>query len=198
MLKAYPEAAAFLIPNAGKFDFNAYKLLQSQGLKTNKTVTDFVRQVSVAKDRETYYAKKDEYDAMLSGIVDTATKRQISAQWQAWSDEFKGARPLLQEELGKGAQTAIQRNAALSDLQKMLSDKSVKAEPKTRKILKDMLDQYNSFVSARDYAQSAGSGISSESLTILKNGAKDAIRAIAGDNPNAIAAYNSLFAPLFR
>ena len=198
LLKAYPEAAAFLIPNAGKFDFNAYKLLATQGLKTNKTVTDFVRQVAVAKDRETYYAKKDEYDSMLAGVVDTTTKRAISAQWQAWSDEFKGARPLLQEELGKGAQSAIQRNKALDDLRNMLSDKSVKSEPQTRKLLKDMLDQFDSFVSARDYAQSAGSGVSSASLTLLKNGAKDAIRAIAGNNPNAVAAYNSLFAPLFR
>lgn len=198
LLEKYPEAASFLIPQAGKFDFNAYKLLMAQGLKTSKTVTDFVRQVAVAKDREVYYQKKDEYDAMLSQALPVDVKRQIRDQWQAWSDEFKGARPLLQEELGKGAQTAIQRNMALEDLRKMLSDNTITAERVTRKVLKQMLDQYDAYVSTRDYAQTPGSGIGRDSLDALKVGARDAIKALAGSNANALAAYNSLFAPLFR
>ena len=198
LLERYPEAASFLIPQAGKFDFNAYKLLMTQGIKTSKTVTDFVRQVSVAQDRETYYQKKDEYDAMLSQALPVAIKRQITDQWQAWADEFKGARPLLQEELGKGAQTAIQRNMAMEDLRRMLLDKNVTTERVTRKVLKQMLDQYDSYISTRDYAQTPGSGINKASLDALKLGARDAIKSLAGTNANAIAAYNSLFAPLFR
>ena len=198
LLEKYPEAAAFLIPQAGKFDFNAYKLLMAQGIKTSKTVTDFVRQVSVAKDREVYYQKKDEYDAMLSQALPVGIKRQISDQWQAWSDEFKGARPLLQEELGKGAQTAVQRNIAMEDLRRLLLDKDVTTERTTRKVLKQMLDQYDSYISTRDYAQTPGSGINRESLDALRSGARDAIKALAGTNANALAAYNSLFAPLFR
>jgi hypothetical protein len=198
LLEQYPEAASFLIPQAGEFDFEAYKLLFSQGIKTSKTVTDFVRQVAVAKDREIYYQKKDEYDVMLSQALPVALKRQINDQWDAWASEFKGARPLLQEELGKGAQTAIQRNKALEDLRLMLSDNTVTASAPTRKVLKKMLEQYDSYISARDYADQPGVDISQSSIDQMKVGAQSALQAIAGSNPNAVAAYNSLFAPLFR
>ena len=198
LLKQYPEAASFLIPQAGTFDFNAYKLLFSQGLKTSKTVTDFVRQVSVAKDKELYYQKKDEFDALLTATLPTEIKRQVRDQWQSWSDEFKGVRPLLQEELGKGAATAMQRQFAIQDLRKMLSDKSVTTEKQTRNILKSMLDEYDSYVTARDFASSSGSGISQDSKDALKVGAISTLKSLAGTNANALAAYNSLFAPLFR
>jgi hypothetical protein len=198
LLKKYPEAAAFLIPQAGKFDFNAYKLLFKSGLKTSKTVSDFVRQVSTAKDREEYYQKKDEFDEMLASAPSTESKRIVRAEWEAWSSEFKGVRPLLQEELGKGAAKAIDRTRALQDMNLMLSDPSVKAEPKTRKVLKQMLDEYNSYLSARDYADSPNSGLGANYAESLRLSTMDALKSIASENPSAMAAYNSLFAPLFR
>jgi hypothetical protein len=198
LLKRYPEAAAFLIPQAGKFDFNAYKLLSSSGLKTSKTVTDFVRQISVAKDREEYYAKKDEFDQMLASSPNVESKRIIRNEWETWSSEFKGVRPLLQEELGKGAAKAVDRTRALQDMTLMLSDPSVKAEPKTRKILQNMLNEYNSYLSARDYAESPNSGLGANYAETLRLSTLDSLKSIASENPSALAAYNSLFAPLFR
>jgi hypothetical protein len=198
LLKKYPEAAAFLIPQAGKFDFNAYKLLFKSGLKTSKTVSDFIRQVSTAKDREEYYQKKDEFDEMLASAPSTESKRLIRNEWEIWSSEFKGVRPLLQEELGKGAAKAIDRNRALQDMNLMLSDPSVKAAPKTRKVLKQMLDEYNSYLSARDYADSPNSGLGANYAESLRVSTMDALKSIASENPSAMAAYNSLFAPLFR
>jgi hypothetical protein len=198
LLKKYPEAAAFLIPQAGKFDFNAYKLLFKSGLKTSKTVSDFVRQVSTAKDREEYYQKKDEFDEMLASAPSTDAKRLIRNDWETWSTEFKGVRPLLQEELGKGAAKAVDRTRALQDMNLMLSDPSVKAEPKTRKVLKEMLDEYNSYLSARDYAEMPNSGLGSNYAETLRLSTLDTLKSIASENPSALAAYNSLFAPLFR
>ena len=198
LLKKYPEAAAFLIPQAGKFDFNAYKLLFKSGLKTSKTVSDFIRQVSTAKDREEYYQKKDEFDEMLASAPSTESKRLIRNEWEIWSSEFKGVRPLLQEELGKGAAKAIDRTRALQDMNLMLSDPSVKAEPKTRKVLKQLLDEYNSYLSARDYADSPNSGLGANYAESLRVSTMDALKSIASENPSAMAAYNSLFAPLFR
>lgn len=198
LLKKYPEAASFLIPQAGKFDFNAYKLLFSQWLKTNKTVTDFVRQVSVAKDREIYYQKKDEFDLLLTSAAGTDVKRQVRQQWEDWSTEFKGARPLLQEELGKGSAKGVERAAALKDLRIMLDDESVKTEPKTREILKQMLSQYDSYVTTRDLGGMTGNNLNQDTMEALKVGAQSTLKTLAEGNANALAAYNSLFAPLFR
>jgi hypothetical protein len=198
LLAKYPEAASFLIPQAGSFDFNAYKLLFSKGLKQNKTVSDFVRQVSVAKDKELFYQKKEEYDLRLTTAVTVAEKRMIRQEWQDWSDNFKGVRPLLQEELAKGASSNLQRAVALKDLRNMLADPMVETEPKTRSLLKKMLTQYDSYASSKEFAELPGSGVSQEYKDILKQNTLNTLKSIAGNDANALAAYNSLFAPLFR
>lgn len=198
LLKKYPEAAAFLIPQAGEFDFNAYKLLMSQGLKTSKTLTDFVRQVSSAKDVQTYYNKKEEYDAQLASTFSVEAKRMLRDQWETWSSQFKGARPMLQEQLGSGSQKAVARVAAINDLRLMLKDPDVTTEPNTRQLLTQMLSAYDSYLSNRDIADQPGMGYTQEYKDSLKLGAKNQIQALANGNKNALAAYNSLFAPLFR
>ena len=198
LLAKYPEAASFLIPNAGKFDFNAYKLLFKSGLKTNKTLTDFVRQVNSAKDRQIYYAKKDEFDQQMSATTSTSAKRQIRDEWQIWSTEFKGARPLLEEQLGLGAEKGIARARALDDLNTMLNDSSVTTQPALRKTLKEMVDTYNSYVSQRDFTTSVAFGNKQNYKDQLKTSTKTTLEALAQSDPNALAAYNSLFAPLFN
>ena len=198
VLKKYKEAGAFLIPNAGSFDFNAYKLLFKSGLKVNKTLTDFVNEVSAAKDKQIYYSKKDEFDQQMAYTTSTDAKRMLRDQWQSWSDEFKGARPALQEELSTGSAKAVQRTRALDDLRNMLNDKSVIAQPALRKTLKDMLDTYDSYISQRDFASFSSAGNSQNYKDMLKLNAQNTLQAISEGNSNALAAYNSLFAPLFR
>jgi hypothetical protein len=198
VLDKYKEAGAFLIPNAGTFDFNAYKLLFKSGLKVNKTLTDFVTEVSAAKDKQIYYSKKDEFDQQMSYTTSTAEKRMLRDQWQTWSSEFKGARPALQEELGAGSAKAIQRTRALDDLRNMLNDKSITANPKVQKNLKQMLDTYDNYVMQRDLSTFSASGNTQDYKDMLRLNAQTTLEAIAGKDSNALAAYNSLFAPLFR
>ena len=198
LLEKYPEAASFLIPQAGKFDFNAYKLLFSKGIKQNKTVSDFVRQVSVAKDKELFYQKKEEYDSRLATAVTVQEKRIIRQEWEDWSTEFKGVRPLLVEELTKGSTANIQRAEAIKDLRNMLADPTVVTEPATRKILKKMLSEYDNYSSMKDSMSIPGSGYTQEFKDAFKQNSLDTIKSIAGNDANALAAYNSLFAPLFR
>ena len=198
LLAKYPQAASFLIPNAGKFDFNAYKLLFKSGLKTNKTVTDFVREVNSAKDRQTYYSKRDEFNEQMSLTTDVNAKRQIRDEWQAWSDQFKGVRPLLEEQLGQGAEKAIARTRALDDLRNMLNDSAVTTQPKLRSILNQMVTTYDDYVNQRDFTTSVTFGNKQDYKDQLKENTKSSLESLAQSDPNALAAYNSLFAPLFN
>ena len=198
VLKKYPEGGAYLIPQAGKFDFNAYKLLQTAGLKTNKTLTDFVRQVASSKDIQTYYDMKDKFDQQMTMTLDTAAKRQIRDQWTAWSDEFKGARPLLQEQLGTGSATAIQRTKALNDLRLMLNDKTVTTQQNVQSKLREMLKAYDAYVTNRDFANQPSSNFSQQYKDALKTSATQQIQNIAQGDPSTLAAFNTMFAPLLR
>ena len=195
LLSKYPEGASFLIPSAGDFDFNAYKLLFREDIKRNKTLSDFLRQASTAKDEQFFYEQRDLYEAQLAITTSTSAKGALRQNWEDWSRQFKGARPLLQEELGSNADRAIQRQTAYQDLKNMLSDPIVTTQPKTRSILKQMSLEYDYYLNTKNSI--VGSGRREQ---ILKDSLRENIKArlqqIASGNSNAVVAYNSLFAKL--
>jgi hypothetical protein len=197
LLKKYPEAASFLIPKAGEFDFAAYRALYSSGLKQSKTLYDFLRQVQTSRDETFYYQQQESYEAQLATTYGDYGKQQLKLQWDGWAKEFKNARPRLQEELGSGAARQIQRLEALDDLTRMLNDKSVTVEPQTRGTMKEMLDAYNNYVYSRDLiTNSTGTALAYKDL--LKQNIKTELQRIAGDNQNAMDVYTSLFSRLIR
>jgi hypothetical protein len=119
-------------------------------------------------------------------------------QWDAWSTEFKGARPYLQEQLSQGSANAIQRLRALDDMRSMLNDQNVSVAPKLRETFSQMLATYDSYVNQRDFGGVLGTANSQDYKDMLKLNAKNTLASLAESDPNALAAYNTLFAPLFR
>jgi len=198
LLSKYPEAASFLIPNVGKFDFDSYKLLFKSGLKTKKTITDFVVEASAARDLQTYFTKRDEIEEQMSATTNTDLKRQLRDEWQGWSDQFKGVRPLLQERLGQYGEKSVQRVRALDDLRNMIKDPNVKTQPKLISILDQMVSTYDDYVNERDFNTSITFGSKKDYKEQLRSNAKSALESLAESDPNALAAYNLLFAPLFN
>jgi hypothetical protein len=197
LLKKYPEAASFFIPKEGEFDFDTYKLLMNMGLKRSKTMEDYLRQVNTAFDENFYYDQQDLYEAELANTYNDFAKRQLKEQWSSWSESFKKARPNLQEELGKGAERAIQRTQALGDLETMLADKSVRLDPAIRQPIEGMLTVYNQYINARDSVY--GNSTSAENYKdLLKQQAKAELERLSKTNRNAQDAYFALFSRLIR
>jgi hypothetical protein len=197
LLNKYPEAASFFIPKVGDFDFNAYKMLTTMGLKESKLLRDYLRQVNTAYDKSFYYAQQDQFDEEMANTYNDSAKRQLQAQWDTWSKQFKKARPNLQVVLGQGAQKAIQRNLALSDLTTMFNDKNVKLDPAIRRPIEGMLNTYNNYVNARDSV--AGNSASAKNYKdFLKQQAKTELERLSKTNRNAEDAYFALFSDLIR
>ena len=195
LFKAYPQAAAFLIPHKSGYSWNAYKTMTDMGLRKNKTVSDFLREVQTAADMQTYYAKKNEYETNLESVGTDFERSQLRDEWQSWATNFKQFRPLVQEELSQGGKKAVERMKALNDVQKMLADKNVrKASPKTFDVLKQMSDLYTSYKENADALdQFSGSQILKDSeneSTIIR------MRELSQYNENTLSAYNVLFGRL--
>jgi len=195
LFKAYPQAAAFLIPHKSGYSWNAYKTMTDMGLRKNKTVSDFLREVQTAADMQTYYAKKNEYETNLEAVGTDFERSQLRDEWQSWATNFKQFRPLVQEELSQGGKKAVERMKALNDVQKMLVDKNVrKASPKTFDVLKQMSDLYTSYKENADALdQFSGSQILKDSeneSTIIR------MRELSQYNENTLSAYNVLFGRL--
>jgi len=195
LVEKYPEGAPFLIPQVGEFDFDSYKLLFNAGLKTNKNISDFLREVQTAKDIQQYYAQKDIYEAQLASTYGDSAKKQLREQWQIWSDQYKGVRPLMSEELAAGGSRQIQRLKAYEYLRRMLNDTTITTQPKTRSILKQMAQELDAYQNARDSVR--GYSETAEGYkTLLKNNIKARLKELASQNANTQMAYDVLFARL--
>ena len=197
LIKQYPEGAGFFIPKEGEFDFDAYKLLSTMGLKESKLVRDYLREVSTARDEAFFYSQQDLYEEELANTYSDFAKRNLKTQWENWSKEYKKARPNLQEEMGKGAENAIKRTQALTDLTTMLADPSVKVDPKVRQPIEGMLNTYNAYVNARD-AVFGNTESANNYKDVLKQRAKVELLRLSKLNRNAEDAYFALFSKLIR
>jgi len=195
LLKKYPQGAAFLIPRVGEFDFNAYKILSKSGIKRNKTLTEFLSEIGSAKDVQYYYQQKEDFENQIAMMPSSPMKSQLRNQWQTWSDQFKGARPMLQDKLSGGGQRQIERIRALDDLRRMVSDPEISTQKKALSSLSQMVTAYDNYVSQRD-AISFGGGQADDFKDMLKVNIKVELQRIAGQNSNAQAAYDVLFSRL--
>jgi hypothetical protein len=194
LFKKYPQGAAFLIPHKGGFSWDAYKTMKDMGLKYNKRVDDYLREVQTAADLQTYYGKKNEYETNLQNMPTDFERSMARKEFQDWAKIFKAGRPLVQEELAQGGQKAIQRQNAISDLRYMLNDPEVTVRGPLQKSLKNMLDLYDSFQMQKD-ALSNVSG-TTNLVSFMKDDTILQMRELAKKNENTKSAYNTLFASL--
>jgi hypothetical protein len=195
LFKEYPQAAAFLIPHKGGYSWDAYKTMTDMGLRQNKRVDDFLREVQTAADMQAYYEKKNEYETNLEAVGTDFERSQLRKEFQDWATIFKSGRPLVQEELSQGGAKAIERMKALNDLEKMLGEKSAfAASPKVAEKLRDMLKLYNDYKNTKDQLDTFGG---SQFLTNMnKEETIIKMRELAGFNENTQSAYNVLFGRL--
>ena len=190
----YPQGAAFLIPHKSGFSWDAYKTMRDMGLKYNKRVDDFLREVQTASDLQQYYAKKNEYESSLEGMVTDFERTAARQEFTEWAKVFKAGRPLVQEELAEGGKKAIERIRAVDDLRNMLNDKSVTVRGPIQKSLKEMLDVYDSYKLQKEALQNISG--TSNLVSFMKDEAIVRLRELAKANENTMSAYNTMFASL--
>ena len=194
LFSRYPQGAAFLIPHKSGFSWDAYTTMKNMGLKYNKRVDDFLKDVQTAADIQQYYSKKNEYEVQLEDSITDVERSIARTEFQDWAKVFKAGRPLVQEELAEGGKKAVERIKAINDLRMMLDDPKVTVRGPLQKQLKEMLDLYDSYKSDKDIFSEIPGGTNVASFlkeeTIIK------MRELSRSNENTISAYNTLFASL--
>ena len=190
----YPQGAAFLIPHKSGFSWDAYQTMKNAGLKYNKNVSDYLRDVQTASDLQVYYSKKNEYEAGLESKITDFERTAARREFTEWARVFKAGRPLLQEELAEGGKKAIARINAINDLRNMLNDKTVKTRGPVQQSLKEMLDVYDAYKLQRSALDNLSGTTSLTSF--MKDSAIVKLRELSKANENTMSAYNTLFASL--
>jgi hypothetical protein len=169
--------------------------MTDMGLRKNKTVTDFLREVQTAADMQTYYEKKNQYELNLESVGTDFERSSLRKEFTDWAAIYKAGRPLVQEELSQGSQKAIERMNAYNDLTAMVkSPVAMKASPGTTEALRKMVDLYEKYKTSRkEIEQCGGSQFLSQmnkDETIIK------MRELSQYNENTVSAYNVLFGRL--
>jgi hypothetical protein len=195
LFNSYKEGAAFLIPHKGGFSWDAYKTMQSMGLRENKRVEDYLLEVQTAAGVQTYFDKKDEFDNSLAGISDPSVRKILRKQFNEWKDSFNAGQPLVQEYLGKGREKEIERVNAFNDLSAMLDDpKFANIRPQTQGVLREMVKAYKEYRKQQEVFEIVGGN--ADVMDILKVGTLQRIRDLSSFNENTQAAYMSIFSRL--
>ena len=195
LFNQYPEGATFLIPNKGGFSWDAYKTMTDMGLRKNQRVEDHLRKIQTAAGRQTYYDRKNDYEASLKNSATDYERSRLRKEFTAWKTVFFAGQPLVAAELAEGGQKKIETLNALNDLESLLSDSNARdAAPKTFDALKSMLKTYLEFKAEKDrYDRFGGSQVliqNAKDRTIVK------LRELSQFNENTLAAYDSLFGSL--
>ena len=195
LFNQYPEGATFLIPHNGGFSWDAYKTMTDMGLRKNQRVEDHLRKIQTSADLQSYYDRKNDYEASLKNSATDYERSRLRKDFTAWKSVFFAGRPLVAEELASGGQKKIETLNALNDLEFMLSDSNARAaSPKTFDALKSMLNTYLEFKAEKErYDRFGGSQVliqNAKDRTIVK------LRELSQFNENTLAAYDSLFGSL--
>jgi hypothetical protein len=195
LLTKYPQAAGFLIPQIGAFNYDAYKTMVNEGLLNKKPMGDFLKEVQVSTDRQFYFQQNAKYKEALASTSSTDQKRQLNDRWSNWSKSFMALRPTLAEEFAQGSLPNVQRQQAVNDLRNMFTKEANPPKGAVANVLKSMLAVYDQYVEASSQI-SDRSQMSLDRLNAMQEGVKIQLQKLGESNPNTKSAYDVLFAKL--
>jgi hypothetical protein len=195
LLNKYPQAAGFLIPQIGAFNYDSYKTMVNEGLLNKKPMGDFLKEVQVSADRQFYFQQNAKYKESLAATSSTEQKRQLNDRWSEWSKSFMALRPTLAEEFAQGSLPNVQRQQAVTDLRNMFYNEPNPPKGTVASVLKNMLAVYDQYVSAASQITDR-SQMAMDRLNAMQEGVKIQLQKIGESNPNTKSAYDVLFAKL--
>ena len=195
LLAKYPQAAGFLIPQIGAFNYDAYKTMVNENLLDKKPMGDFLKEVQSATDRQFYFQQNASYKEALASTSSTDQKRQLNDRWSEWSKSFMALRPTLAEEFAQGSLPNVRRQQAVKDLRDMFNNEPNPPKGAVAGVLKNMLAVYDQYVEASSQVTDR-SQASLNRLDAMQEGAKIQLQKLGESNPNTKSAYDVLFAKL--
>jgi hypothetical protein len=195
LLAKYPQAAGFLIPQIGAFNYDTYRTLNNEGLLSKKPIGDFLKEVQSATDRQFYFQQNNKYKETLASTSSASQKRQINDSWTAWSKSFMALRPALSEEFAQGSLPNFERQQAVKDLRNMFTQEANPPKGKVAEILKEMLSVYDQYVQTSSQITDRSQS-SMNRLDAIREGTKIQLQKLGESNPNTKSAYDVLFSKL--
>lgn len=148
--KAYPQAAAFFLPQArtdDAYEARAYREQLALGLRKQRTPDELLTAIYEAQASGDYWDKRDEYEAKISNATGE-TKKMLEAEWKLWSDIYLNQHPVFADGI-RNPETAKKREIVLRDMTRIMYDPSTPQSPALDEI-RPLVENYNTYRSYMD------------------------------------------------
>ena len=193
MFDKYPEAAAFFLPFDGEYDLQSYTFLKREGFTEAKPVETFLKEVTVANEKEKYDQEKRYYEALAEDAGSTEAAARVNARASAWREQYLNDRPLLKELQTTFSGSEGRRQGVIKELSQMISDTSV-PNTKLKQTYAELLNAfYRGMNNLGNYPSQTDRQIGYRK--ILRNSLALELENIARGNPEAEMAVKMLFRP---
>ena len=192
LVKKYPEGSLFFAPNTGTFDFDEFEFLEQEGYIQYIPVKDFIKSVSVANEKQAYYALVNSWDEKIDN-ANQYLKPILRKQKSDEVERFKKEKPLLKQELETRSNRQQIVNA-YEDLRRMLDSGDA---PST-----ELTSKYKEMIQVFDEADGMINMIMFDTVEsrmqkeVLRKSAYDNLEKIAGEDAQAKAIVRSIFREL--
>ncbi len=192
LVKKYPEGSLFFAPNTGTFDYDDFEFLEQEGYIQYIPIKDFIKSVSVANEKQSYYALVNSWDEKIDN-ANQYLKPILREQKSKEVERFKKDKPLLKEEL-ETRNNRQQIENAYEDLRRLLESGDAPNN--------ELASKYKEMIQTFDEADGMISMIMFDTTEnrmqkeILRKSAYQNLERIAGQDPQAKAIVRSIFREL--
>jgi hypothetical protein len=193
LFKRYPEGAAFFLPFDGEYSLESYTFLKREGFTEAKPVEDFLKEVVVANEKQTYDQQKKYYEDLAAVAGSNEATSMVNARAAEWRQQYLSDKPLLKELITTFSGSEGRRQGVIKELSQMVSDPRVPDTDLKRKYSEMLNAFYRGMNALENYPGQTERQVAYRK--ILRNSLAAELESIARGNPEAEMALKMLFRP---
>jgi hypothetical protein len=150
-IKAYPAAAAWLLPQeeeGDRFSYKAYTQTLALGLRLRRSPEEMIEAIQVAQAAPGFFDAKREYDALIAaadagrpaGRPKSQEVKDLEQQWRIFRDGFYAQHPVFAEQQVSAA-GRDRRSQTLEEMRKIVNDPGA-PQSRTLDSLREVVNAY--------------------------------------------------------
>ena len=177
-IDTYGETAYIFAPRVGEYNPDVYAWMESEGIlrfpkgkdEFNKYLKNYLKDVQLSEDRETYFAIESNQKAELAKTADIGERKQIIYQAQQARKSMLNSNPYLKAEIMGNIDNQGELEVKFRELSEIVSTKDSPLDKRSRAAMQLVVSEMSQFLSiAKDKDMSSRSDFSEVKAAKKKN-----------------------------
>jgi len=190
LVKAFPQASMFLVPQIPGYDITAYAFLKHEGYIKYKPLEEYFEQIANVKAENEYFDLRNTYETRLANAATPQDQSMVRYEYEQKRAEFLKGKPYLKLTLERNNGNQLKIDV-VDELRQMISSGMVDTkQPTIRNVVKmiRIFDYYDGLLKSAD----SQSDIATVYKRALRLDATKKLAPIAAMDANAKALYDDV------